>query len=629
MPKTVGYPEKLTKRPPRKVRDALDRARILIEEGKDYRDTKRHRVWRQSDKQYEGKHWEQTDYQDVNADLVTVNMSFSTVNTIVPYITGSSPSFLVEPWSKDATPRTAKAQEAFLNRLWSSQDVDGQSVLTDVAVDALIYGDGYVKVGYNIDTRRVGIDDEQDVASIWVKRISPWDVWIDPHANGIRDARWVAHRMRVSRREIEEDRRYANTHEENLHTVTLRDDDDRPDVQSLSHDEQMDLVEVIDFYDLVDRTVLTFGEGDLPFRFIEEIGSIPIVQMTNYRIPGSPYHMGELEQLWGLQQELNKTRSEMATHRRRNVSKFVARRSAFDQDALDALKSPIVNDVAFVDTAEDLDALIRPLNLPALTGDTYAMSDQINRDIYEISGVNEYLRGATPAIRRTATEATIIEGASNVKTADKLRMVEKAARSVGRLILDIAEDVFPVTDYDEVGLYLTGRQAEQLNRAEVQGQADEFAAGGDIGSAEETLADTDNIYADAILTPSPEMWVGTYEVIVEQASTELRSPQMREQKFRNILETTAGLFPILQQQGVQVNFKRLLELWLEAAGIEDIDAVFDGSGQLDPMMQQMMAQGGMPPMGGNPQEGEAMPMNAAPPEELLTAMNTGAMPPVS
>ena len=256
------------------------------------------------------------------------------------------------------------------------------------------------------------------------------------------------------------------------------------------------------------------------------------------------------------------------------------------------------------------------------------MSDQINRDIYEISGVNEYLRGATPSIRRTATEATIIEGASNVKTADKLRMVEKSARSVGRLILDFAADVFPATDYDEVGLYLTGRQAEKLNRAEVQSQADSLFSMGDQQGAEAALADTGNIYADAILTPDADMWTGEYEVQVEQASTELRSPQMREQKYRNILQTVAGLFPILQEQGVTLNFKRLLELWFEAAGIEDIEAVFDGNGQLDPRMQAMMA-GGMGGMGAPSREGEPLPQNAQPPMDMLTAMNTGAIPPVS
>src|SRR5690606_4473962 len=101
-----------------------------------------------------------------------------------------------------------------------------------------------------------------------------------------------------------------------------------------------------------------------------------------------------------------------------------------------------------------------PLAVTNLSGDVYNMSEVLQADIYEVSGVNEYLRGATPAIRRTATEATIIEGATNARTSFKLRQIEKAARSIGTLLLGFAADIYPMTDYDEMQLYLTGRDAQ-------------------------------------------------------------------------------------------------------------------------------------------------------------------------
>lgn len=622
MGRTVGYPRKTLRRS-NKLTEEITRAKDLLQEGKAYRQHKREQKWRQSEDQYEGRHWNSVAEDDPRADLITVNMSFSTVNTIVPYITGSEPAFVVEPYSSDASFAAAKAQEAFLNRLWRSQEMDGQQHLVDAAVDALIYGDGYVKVGYAIEEKRLDIEDYADVAKLWVSRISPWDIWIDPHANGIHDARWVAHRVRVARRELEEDPRYKNTDEENLHPVEHSDDTDRRDVQPVDQKgEHTDLVEVWDFYDLVSRTLYTFGQGNLPLRVIEDLGDIPIVQVPNYRIPGSPYHMGELEQIRPLQQELNKTRSEMATHRRRNIAKYIARTDVLDDAAITALQSAIVGDVAEVSYNGSLQDVIQPVQLAALPPEAYTVSDQVARDIYEISGVNEYLRGATPSIRRTATEATIIEGASNVKTADKLRMVERAARRIGTLLLAIAADVFPETDYDEVGLYITGRQAEKLNRAETQAAANQAADAGDFEGADALLSDPSNIYADSILTPGPDIWQGEYEVVVEQASTELRSPAMRAQKYRALLETAAAIAP---QTGVPINFKRLFEMWLEAEGVEDIDAVFDTNGIPAGGAGGPLAAlaGGAPPPAGAPNPGTAVP-----PDALIDASNTGALEPV-
>jgi hypothetical protein len=202
----------------------------------------------------------------------------------------------------------------------------------------------------------------------------------------------------------------------------------------------------------------------------------------------------------------------------------------------------------------------------------YNVSDLMMRDIYEISGVNEYLRGATPEISRTATEATIIEGASNIKAQFKLRQVEKAARKVGELLLGFAADIFPQTDYDEVQLYLTGRDAEAVSRTVApEDRMDAYGEPAEPG-------------ADIMMTPSPDMWEGEYEVFVEQSSTELRNPVLKEQKYRAITMDLIGIAPMLAEQGTMLDMRKLVTIWLEAAGIEDVDGLFSQAGPpaLDP-----------------------------------------------
>lgn len=600
----VGFPRKFGKNPSQKIRDHVQRSRDLLEQGRAYRQVKRHDVWRQSERQYEGDHWPHTENRDPLADLVVVNQSFSTIQVIVPYITGSEPHFIVEPYSADATMRAAKAQEAYLNRWWNSTKSDAQQQLVDAAIDALVYGDGYVKSGYTIVEKQTSLDEFADIVELWVQRVSPWDVWIDPYSDGIHNARWVAHRVRMSRYELENDDRYRNTGEDNVHAAPA-DEDDAPHDDSLrgtphaNQGEPTDLVEVWDFYDLVTRTLVTFAQGDLPLRYITDVDECPIVQIANYRIPNSPYHMGDLEQLWPLQQEINKTRSQQATHRRRNAAKFASPKGALSDEAKAALQSEIVGAVVEFDNKSlNPREVIFPLELPPLSNESYAMSDIISNDIYEISGLNEYLRGAAPPIRRTATEASIIEGSTNVKTAHKLRMVERTARTLGRLLLRFAQETFPETDYDEMGLFLTARMAESANRADVQSTATAMAESGDLIGAEQLASDPTQVYSDTILRLGPEEFEGEYEVMVEQASTELRSPAMRAQQYRDMLETLAALAP---QTGVQVNFKHLMEMWLEAEGIKDVEAMFDVAAPMMPAGDPMAAlagMGGMDPMVG-------------------------------
>ena len=526
-------------------------------------------------------------------------MSFSTVNVIQPYMTGSEPRFIVEPYSGDATPARAAIQQALLNRLWRSKEVQGQEHLEVAAGDFLIYGDGYLKVGYDINSVRTAEDEWKDVAQLWVQRIDPWDVWIDPSANGLHDARWVCQRLRMTRQELEDSRAYFNTHEENVAygVGSLMVDDDRKEVEEREVQQEIfdgsEWADVYEFYDLVHNRMIAFSQGELPVRWVDDIGGAPIIQMGNYRIPQSPYHMGELEQLWQLQAELNKTRSHLITHRRRQAAKVFAKRGALGDDAVSALQSPTVMDVAFVDGDQPLDQLVKEVELPNLAADIYNVSELMQSDIYEISGVNEYLRGAAPEIRRTATEASIIEGASNVKSQFKLRQIEKASRKVGTAMLLTARDVFPQTDYDEIQLFLTGRDADKIVRArqgEALGGLAEMGAGPqDLSTAYQAMP----LEQDVLATPSDEIFVGEYEVEVEQHSTELRNPQLKEQKYRQMTMDLMQLQQPLQMAGINLNVKRVLELWFEAAGIDDVDAMFTGNG-----MPGMGGPPGMPPQPG-------------------------------
>lgn len=604
----------------RKWSDERSRAEDLFDHAARYRQAKRENKWLQSERQYEGLHWTigpDESWHDDDMDRVTVNMSFSTVSTMVPYVTGEEPSFFIEPYLAPATKRGAVALQAWLNRNWRHHGVNGQEHLEVATTDALMYGDGWLQVMWSIDEiadlDEAGLPGEAlERGRVWVEQVSPWHVWVDPEADGLQNARYVIVRNRVPLAEIKADPRYSNTSTLGPDSSSFNDSTERVRQQDTEY-EQDQIIDLLEFYDLDQKRLIVFVKGhDLPLRVINGI-ECPLAHLKNYRIPKCPYGMSELEQIWPLQQELNKARSQMVTHRKRNVAKYVGRKGALGTQAEDALRSETVNEIIWVEGNQELDELIKPLEMAQMSADPYQVSDIVTRDIYEISGVNEYLRGATPPTARTATEASIIEGASNIKSTFKLRQVERFVRKVGQYMLDTAADIFPLTDAQEFAMVLSGREAQRVARAEDD-------------------PDPNSVMEGAMIL-SDDLFQGEYEVFVETGSTEMRSPRFREEKYKDMVMTMAQVAPLLAQLGQPVpNVAKIMELWLEASGIEDLEAVLGPDPQMAAMqqMQQMAGAGGE--MGGGqqptgPQAGQPNVGNTAPPAAPISEQNSGVIAP--
>ena len=153
---------------------------------------------------------------------------------------------------------------------------------------------------------------------------------------------------------------------------------------------------------------------------------------------------------------------------------------------------------------------------------------------------------------------------------------------VGQMLLDIIKDVLPLTSFEEMSMFITGRESERLNRSTGQ----------------------EEIRTDNVLTPTPEIFEGRYEVRVERGSTELRNPQVRASQLKDITVMMISSLPILKQEGIFFNLQHLMEMWFEAEGIDDVDALFEPTQEqqqrmeLDLQRQQIEAAGGAPGAGG-------------------------------
>ncbi len=214
MAETIGYDRRIGRRPGKKLLEKLSLAFTQFTRGQEYRQQRREGTWAESAAQYDGSVAWRGNPDDKSADLVNVNLSFSTLNTLLPFVADEDPTFIVEPYSGEANAEHATLLQSFLNRYWRSNEVQGTRHLRDATFDYLLYGDGYAKVGYEIHEKPVFTEDgnevpnQVEIADFFVERLNPWDVWIDPFSDGIFNARWVCQRLTLPRKEVEESDQY-------------------------------------------------------------------------------------------------------------------------------------------------------------------------------------------------------------------------------------------------------------------------------------------------------------------------------------------------------------------------------------------------------------------------------------
>ena len=141
----------------------------------------------------------------------------------------------------------------------------------------------------------------------------------------------------------------------------------------------------------------------------------------------------------------------MMNHRKKYGRKYLYRASALGPEGRQGLESNEDNiAIEVVDDNQPLQDVILPVPITPLSGDLYQYSDIITGDMDRVSGVNEYARGSTPEIRRTATEAAMIQDGANARSADKLAVIELAIGNIARKVVALCQQ------------YMTGEQVARV-----------------------------------------------------------------------------------------------------------------------------------------------------------------------
>jgi hypothetical protein len=593
----------------RKTRqELLEDYSISIDRCRRWRDEENLEVtWRRLVDLYRGKHWPSS--TALNRDMIAVNLAFSTINVIAPSVAVNYPKIVVQATSQDNVDRAAFV-EAVVNYLWRHHNF--RTPFRTAVKDFLIFGHGWVKVGWKFVEQEQSISenerdvlieeaiaesdlaamdspelagdlltDEEIMANIpsslsrivedqpFLERVSPFDIFVDPAATHMEDAKWIAQRIVRPLEEAQNDKRFKPSARKRL-SADNGYRGDLTDRDYMRSEFVADQVVIWEYYDITNNTLAVYAENGSEF-LIDPVNmpyayGQPFVMLRNYDVPDRFYPIGDLESIESLQLELDKTRSQLMNDRKRYARKYLYHERSFGPEGREALESDEDGRlVPVVDENKPLSEVVVPMPQSPISPEIYNYSTIIENDINTVSGISEYARGAMPEIRRTATEASIVADAQNARSADKLAIVEITISDCARKVIQLMQQ------------FMTGQQMARVS-----------------GRGEDLFVE----YAREDIT-------GVYDFTVQAGSTQPMNETIRRQQAVSLLNAVAPLV------GTVIDPQALAAHVLESGfGIKDPERF---------MMQQGPPQQGPPGQEGPP--GEEMP-----PEQVPLPPDMGAMP---
>jgi len=580
-------------------------------------------LWQRMVNLYRGRQYR----GNATGDRLLVNISFSTINTIAPAISIGRPKIMVNPRNPDDGDK-AIVTEAIINYWW--QHYGCQTEFQRAVKDYLIVGHGWLKTGYRFveeekldniqDTADEAIAPDEPTSEVestfiiredrpFLERVDPFDMYVDPDADNMNDARWIAQRVTRPLVDVKADERYNYTARQSVSATSYRDKTGNIGAVGIGNDSTDTddaYANIFEYYDINTGEMCVFAESGDKFLIkptkMPYVFGHPFYMLRNYDIPNFFYPMGELEAIEPLQHELNETRTQMMNHRKRYSRKWLALDSAFDDFGRQMLASDDDNVIVPVKGTENLANVVVPM--PALINppEFYNQTSLILSDIDRVSGVSEYQRGAIPDTTRTAREASIIAEASNMRISEKLVSIENGIAQCASNLIMLAQQ------------YLTGEATVRIAGTEA---------------------------SPVWLTFDKDYISGEFDFTVEAGSTAPRNEAFRRDMA---LQLVSAIQPFAEA-GL-VNLPRLAEYVLSIGfGIKDPQSFLQEAppapepptegqtpqdmGGLPPdmppeLMQQMMMeeqmgaeqQGSPPQMAPSPDQGGLPPESAGLPPEL-------------
>jgi hypothetical protein len=143
------------------------------------------REWERFYSLYAGKHWDKARPEWMAEPVI--NLTFSTIETILPILTDNRPQISVIPFEPEDI-NIARVLSEIVQYLWEHNDMDIK--LPKVVKNVLIFGNGFIKVDWDPSARN-------GLGEIRMTGIDPENIVVDPNGTDDESINWMAHIQNV------------------------------------------------------------------------------------------------------------------------------------------------------------------------------------------------------------------------------------------------------------------------------------------------------------------------------------------------------------------------------------------------------------------------------------------------
>jgi len=421
--------------------------------------------WDRWYKFYAGAHWDMT-RPDWKSTPVVIFI-WSTIETIIPIMTDSSPQWMIAP-SEPANAETAEVIADIMKRIWVKNDMDLK--LPIILRNAMKYGTGFAKVWWKQP------ETDKELGDVEVSIVDPRHIFPSPGAIELDDAAYVVYAANVPINYVE--RMYPDAKgkliggiwEEDLtvsKTITsqtggygtavigpvqsatnISDGTGSNSSTSWASGEQAHraiedrskLCTILECWHRKDgRAWLTVCANGIPLRHAEspfEHNMFPFVKFVDYAIASSFWGMGEIQQLERLQDFINKRRGQTQDILRLTASPPLVAdaNSGINPKAMTTRPGSII----YKNPGTQVQWLVPP-QLPSALFEVQALDKQ---DFDSVSGILDVTQGRRPKGIEAASAINELQEAAQTRLRLKVRNLEGSLRKLGKLAVALVQEFY-------------------------------------------------------------------------------------------------------------------------------------------------------------------------------------------
>lgn len=373
--------------------------------------------------------------------------SFTVVETIIPKVFARDPKWRAIARNPDFPPDGPQVVNDLLSYQWKRMGM--RLKMYDYIKDSLMYSKGIAKVSWNFQMKNktfmepvVGKNDEitfkktvkSDIEydDPVVDIVDPMDIYIDPDATSIYNAKFVIHRKTVPLKEVKDNPNYKNTDQiKSSSTDQYMDKLSRFNSAVPQKDKHSDIVEILEYWEQ-DRLVVLANQStvlrDSPNPYNHK--QMPFVELDDYRDPHKLYGQSELSVIDPLQREINSIRNQRRDYDNLALNPVVRMVPGTLRNPNSAVMAP--GSVWMVSDLNSMDVFA----LPQLQGTATDIEQQTANDIKMTVAIDEIGIGLLPdnPQRRSATEVVTAQSMAGKRFAIKIALLEEAVKKIGELV---------------------------------------------------------------------------------------------------------------------------------------------------------------------------------------------------